>query len=169
MLDGYITNMSLAPTTKHQQIHRELLMELGMYLRGKECSVFGVPVDVCLFGDHQMLNNQIKDWVQPDIFVVCDKSKITSNNIVGAPDFVIEILSPSTVRNDRVIKFNHYQKAGVKEYWIVDPSNEYIKAIILQDNRFIPSGFYTKEDSIKVSILADFNIDLKNIFPKDKR
>lgn len=165
MLDGYIISMSPAPTTKHQHIQRELLVELGLYLRGKECSVFGSPVDICLFADYKMPNDQIKDWVQPDIVVVCDKKKINPNNIVGAPDFIIEILSPSTARNDRVIKFNNYQKAGVKEYWIVDPLNEYIEAFILQDNRFVTSGLYTREDSIQVSIIADFNIDLKNIFP----
>jgi Uma2 family endonuclease len=168
MLDGYIISMSPAPTTKHQQIQRELLVEFGMYLRGKECSVFGSPVDVCLFADRKMSNDQIKDWVQPDITVVCDKNKINPNNIVGAPDLVIEILSPSTARNDRVIKFNHYQKAGVKEYWIVDPSNEYIEVFLLQDHQFISSGFYTKEDSIKVSMFEDFTIDLKNIFPNEE-
>jgi Uma2 family endonuclease len=160
--------MSPAPTTNHQHVQRELLIELGMYLRGKECSVFGAPIDVCLFAEKMTSNDKIQDWVQPDIIVVCDRNKINLKNIVGAPDLAIEILSPSTARNDRLIKFSAYQKAGVKEYWIVDPSNEYVEVFLLQDNRFISSGLYTKEDSVKVSILEDLSISLKNIFPVDE-
>ncbi|WP_040205930.1 Uma2 family endonuclease [Neobacillus jeddahensis] len=164
VIDGQIISMSPAPTTKHQHVQRELLIEFGTYLRGKECSVYGSPIDVCLFADQTMSNEKIKDWVQPDIVVVCDRNKINHQNIVGAPDLAIEILSPSTARNDRVIKFNHYQKAGVREYWIVDPSNEFVEVFLLQNNRFISSGFYTKEDSIKVNILEDLTLSLKHIF-----
>ncbi|HEY2422202.1 MAG TPA: Uma2 family endonuclease [Neobacillus sp.] len=167
VIDGQIISMSPAPTTKHQHIQRELLIEIGMYLREKECSVFGSPIDVCLFADQSTSNEKIKDWVQPDIVVVCDRNKINPRNIVGAPDLAIEILSPLTARNDRVIKFNHYQKAGVREYWIVDPSNEYVEVFLLLNDRFISSGFYTKEDSIKVHILDDLSINLKHIFPED--
>jgi Uma2 family endonuclease len=168
VLDGQIISMSPAPTTNHQHVQRELLIELGMYLRGKECSVFGAPIDVCLFAEKMTSNDKIQDWVQPDIIVVCDRNKINLKNIVGAPDLAIEILSPSTARNDRLIKVSAYQKAGVKVYWIVDPSNEYVEVFLLQDNRFISSGLYTKEDSVKVSILEDLSISLKNIFPVDE-
>jgi Uma2 family endonuclease len=168
VIDGQIISMSPAPTPRHQHVQRELLIEFGTYLRGKECSVFGSPIDVCLFADQTTSNEKIKDWVQPDMVVVCDRNKINQQNIVGAPDLVIEILSPSTARNDRVVKFNNFQKAGVKEYWIVDPSNEYVEVFLLQNNRFISSGFYTKEDSIKVSILENLSINLKDIFPEDK-
>ncbi len=166
VIDGQIISMSPAPTPKHQQVQRELLAEFVMYLRGKNCSVFGAPIDVCLFANQSTSNEKIKDWVQPDIVVICDRNKINPKNIVGAPDLVIEILSPSTARNDRVIKFNNFQKAGVREYWIVDPSNEYVEVFLLQDNRFISSGFYTKEDSIKVNIFEDLSITLEHIFPE---
>lgn len=167
VIDGQIISMSPAPTPKHQHVQRELLIEFGTYLRGKECSVFGSPIDVCLFANQTTPNEKIKDWVQPDIVVICDRNKINPQNIVGAPDLVIEILSPSTARNDRVIKFNNYQKAGVREYWIVDPSNEYVEVFLLQNNRFISSGFYTKEDSIKVNIFEDLSIELKHVFQDD--
>jgi Uma2 family endonuclease len=165
VLDGQIISMSPAPTPKHQRVQRELLAELVMYLRGKNFSVFGAPIDVCLFANQMTSNEKIKDWVQPDIVVVCDQDKINLQNIVGAPDLAIEILSPSTARNDRVIKYNNYQNAGVKEYWIVDPLNEYVEVFLLQNDQFIPSGFYTKEDSLKVNILEDLIINLKHIFP----
>jgi Uma2 family endonuclease len=168
VIDGQIISMSPAPTPNHQQVQRELLAEFVMYLRGKNCSVFGAPIDVCLFAEKMTSNDKIKDWVQPDIVVVCDRNKINPKNIVGAPDLAIEILSPSTARNDRVTKYNNYQKAGVKEYWIVDPSNEYVEVFLLQNNRFISSGLYTKEDSVKVNILEDLNINLKHIFPVDE-
>ncbi|MBB5325036.1 Uma2 family endonuclease [Anoxybacillus tepidamans] len=121
MIDGQIYNMSPAPTTRHQAVQRELLTEFNIYLRGKPCSVFGAPIDVCLTDeDHDV--TKIKEWVEPDLVVVCDQNKIRDKRIVGAPDLVIEIISKLTVKKDKVIKFNRYQRAGVKEYWIVDPS-----------------------------------------------
>jgi Uma2 family endonuclease len=168
VIAGEIISMSPAPTTKHQRVQRELLIEFGMYLRGKDCSVFGAPIDVCLFANQMTSNEKIKDWVQPDIVVVCDRKKINLQNIVGAPDLAIEILSPSTARNDRVIKFNNYQNAGVKEYWIVDPLNEYVEVFLLENDQFISSGFYTKEDTLKVNILEDLCINLKQIFSEDE-
>ncbi|HHY21422.1 MAG TPA: Uma2 family endonuclease, partial [Bacilli bacterium] len=138
--------------------------ELTIYLRGKECAVFGSPIDVCLFAHRNTPDDEIQDWLHPDLVVVCDKDKITTRNIVGAPDLVIEILSPSTARNDRVTKFHRYEKAGVKEYWIVDPLNEYIEVYERQESRFQLAKLYTKEDMLQTSLFEGLKIDLTVVF-----
>lgn len=90
--------------------------------------------------------------------------KIKDTNIVGAPDLVIEVLSPSTARNDRSIKFNSYEKAGVKEYWIVDPANMFVEVYELKDTSFQQTGIYEQEDSITVGVFPELKIDLSNDF-----
>jgi Uma2 family endonuclease len=120
-IDGHIIAISPSPTPKHQDVVDELTAEFKMFLRGKECMAFSAPIDVCLFSERETKVNEIKDWFQPDLLVVCDKDKIGEKYITGAPELVVEVLSPSTTKNDRQTKFNSYEKAGVKEYWIVDP------------------------------------------------
>lgn len=163
VIDGHVFNMSPAPSTKHQAVQRELLTEFTIYLRGKKCNVFGSPIDVCFTEDDNDIK-KIKEWVEPDIVVVCDKKKIHEKRIVGVPDLVIEILSKSTAKKDKLIKFNRYQKAGVKEYWIVDPSNENIDVYLLESGSFNHSGIYFKDDHIPVNLFEGFSIDLMNIF-----
>lgn len=165
VLDSQVISMSPAPTTRHQDVQRELLIEFGTYLRTKECSVYGAPIDVCLFAEKSMSTHHIKDWVQPDLAVVCDQNKITTEGIIGVPELVIEILSPSTARNDRVVKFNAYEEAGLHEYWIVDPANEYVEVFLKEGNKLVRSGLYTKNDTIHVTLFQDLKIDLSTIFP----
>lgn len=134
--DGQIVNMTPAPTPKHQQILVQLSIEFGSYLRGRDCLLFTAPIDFCLFAEKETPLEDIKDWVQPDLLVVCDKNKIGEKRIIGAPDLVIEILSPSTFRTDRLIKYNKYEEAGVKEYWLIDPLHESVEVFLLEDDTF---------------------------------
>lgn len=163
VIEGQIYNMSPAPTTKHQAVQRELLTEFNLFLRGKKCSVFGSPIDVCFHEEDDDLS-KIEEWVEPDLVVVCDKSKIREKRIVGVPDLIVEILSPSTAKKDKIIKFNRYQRAGVKEYWIVDPSNETIDVYVLEQTGFKHVGTYFKEDTLPVRLFAGFEIALSNVF-----
>lgn len=163
VIDGQIYNMSPAPTTKHQAVQRELLTEFSLYLRGKTCTVFGSPIDVC-FSEEDNDIKKIKEWVEPDLVVVCDKNKIHEKRIVGVPDLVVEILSPSTAKVDKIVKYNRYQRAGVKEYWIVDPSNETIDVYLLHQDAFKHSGTFFKDDTLSVQLLEGFTIDLSNVF-----
>lgn len=107
-----------------------------------KCVALPVPIDVCLFANKEIETTDIKDWVRPDLIVVCDENKIGNKNITGAPDLVVEVLSPSTAKNDRLIKFNSYEKAGVKEYWIVDPYNQTIEVYLLEKEVFIRSSLF---------------------------
>ena len=104
--------------------------------------------------------------VEPDITVVCDPSKLDNTGCKGAPDLVMEVLSPSTQRHDRLTKFNLYQRAGVQEYWIVDPDSKSAQLFILEDGRYTAKDFGTVGDKLKVNILEDCTIDLSEVFPE---
>lgn len=95
-IDGQIIAMSPSPTPKHQDVLDELTAEFKMFLRGKQCRAFSAPIDVCLFANKETKKGDIKDWVQPDLIVVCDPNKIGEKSIIGAPDLAIEVLSPPT-------------------------------------------------------------------------
>lgn len=164
VIDGAIISMSPSPTPLHQDIADELTAEFKIFLRNKDCRAFSAPIDVCLFANKQIKTKDIKDWVQPDLIVVCDENKIGEKIIIGAPDLVVEVLSPSIAKNDRLIKYNSYEKAGVKEYWIVDPYNQTIEVYLLENGAYNRSGVYDKADILKVHLFDVFQIDLSHIF-----
>jgi len=125
IIDGVPFNMAPAPITRHQRIKGWLYTKISNKLEGKKCIPFDAPIDV-IFSKH--------DVVQPDILVVCDPKKITEKNIQGAPDLIIEILSPSTSKRDRWTKKQLYERNGVKEYIIVDGDGAFSEQYILQEN-----------------------------------
>jgi Uma2 family endonuclease len=164
VINGKIISMSPSPTTKHQDVIDELSAEFKIYLREKECMSFSAPMDVCLFADNETADADIQDWVQPDLSVVCDHDKIKEKKIIGAPDFIIEVLSPSTASNDRWIKYNSYAKAGVKEYWIVDPVNMTIEVNKLEKDTYKQTAVYGKSKVISPGLFPELEIDLSNVF-----
>ncbi|MHA6484983.1 Uma2 family endonuclease [Paenibacillus sp. strain BS8-2] len=164
VIDGEIINMTPSPTPKHQDILGGLYSEFRSYLKGKACKVFISPIDVCLFSSNDTDESDIQDWLQPDLLIICDSNKIREKRITGAPDFIIEVLSPSTTKVDRVLKYNAYAKAGVKEYWIVDPYHEFVESFILHNKTFEHSGQYFRTDHVPISLFSDFMLDLNHIF-----
>lgn len=106
--------------------------------------------------------------VQPDIIVVCDPKKIEKKGCVGAPDLVVEILSPSTAKMDWKDKYALYEEAGVREYWIVNPDDALVHVFRLTDGKFRLDGTYSAEDTLKIGIFEDVTIDLKNVFENGK-
>jgi Uncharacterized protein conserved in cyanobacteria len=164
IIDG-VPYMQAAGTWQHQSISRELLRQFSNYLLNKPCQVFAAPFDLCIpelnEGDEE-ISNVIS---QPDIVVICDKSKLRKTGYFGTPELVIEITSPSTGKMDRLIKFNKYEKVGVKEYWIVEPEQKIVSVFVLQDNnRYGRPDVFSEEDQITVSIFPDLSIDLKLVF-----
>jgi len=151
-----------APTWEHQKISGQLHMQLGSYLKGKQCQVFYAPFDVRLFAKADETDDTI---VQPDIVVVCDSTKLMRTGYAGAPDLIIEILSPGNTRHDTLIKFNLYLKAGVREYWIVDPEQKTVSVHILKNNEYT-TRIYGNEDSAPVHTLEGLTIDLSEVFPE---
>lgn len=154
------------PNRIHQEISGELFGQLYDYLKGKKCKVYAAPFTVRLFEQDGDFSEDVDTVVIPDISVICDPDKLDDKGCKGAPDLIIEILSPSTQRHDRVTKFNLYQRAGVQEYWIVEPVNQSVQSFILQNDHYISNEFKTAGEEIKVSVLEGCTIDLSQVFPE---
>jgi len=156
LIDGRIYYQA-APGRQHQTILSELHIAIGNYLKSKKGSwrVFPAPFAVKLFEDR-------KNIVEPDISVICDRSKLTDRGCTGAPDWIIEIISPGTSSHDYIRKLNLYADAGVREYWIVDPRTEKITVYYLEVSDPVIDN-YTFQDKIKVNIYDDLWIDFKEL------
>ena len=158
LIDGVAYAMA-APSRLHQKISGELFRQLSNFLRGKPCEVYHAPFAVRLNFDS--FDDKV---VEPDILVVCDESKFDARSVKGAPDFIIEILSPYNIKHDTVIKFRQYQKAGVKEYWIVDPQYKTVEVYILKDGKYGVGNIYRDNDIIHVHTLKGCQINLADVF-----
>ena len=159
LIDGVAYLMS-APTITHQRISRRLTRQLDDFLDGKPCELFYAPFDVCLFGE----GDEDDTVVQPDLLVVCDRSKLVDDRRCdGAPDLIIEILSPSSRGYDNLIKFNKYLQAGVREYWVVDPEVNTLAVHILTDRGYL-SNVYGIEDTVDVHVLEGCQVRLQDVF-----
>jgi len=175
LIDGVAYNMSPAPTSTHQRLCRILLTEISIFLKQKSCEPFIAPFDV-YFPEYSGQDfNSIHTIVQPDISMICDQDKIIEKGCLGAPDLIIEILSPSTAKKDMHEKFHLYEKNGVNEYWIVDPGNKYIRifhlltegkdAGLYDDGTLVPPADWREENSFAESAVLDgFRIDVKELF-----
>ena len=149
-----------APNDLHQAILTELLTQFHTYLRGKPCKVRPAPYDVRLFYED---DESDKTVVQPDISVICDKEKRGPEGCRGAPDFAVEILSPSNTAIEMELKFQLYRDAGVREYWVVNPVHKTVNTYLFAEGatRF---NAYTATDKVKVGIFPDFAVDLDSVF-----
>jgi len=165
LIDGVPYCMSPSPGSRHQDVSRELLVIIAQHLKGKPCKVYGAPYDVRLPEKDSTSDNYIETVVQPDIVVVCDRSKLDDKGCKGTPDLVIEITSPSTGKNDLTIKFDLYQSHAVKEYWIVHPYEQTVMVFRLDDNGIygLPDRF-GNTDKIAVPMLGDLIVDLNEVF-----
>ncbi|NBI69178.1 Uma2 family endonuclease [Pseudoflavonifractor sp. 60] len=165
IIDGEAFMMS-PPLTDHQRICGGLFAQLYNYLKDKSCEVFPAPFGVRLFERGGDAPEDVDTMVEPDITVVCDKSKLDKYGCKGAPDLVIEVLSPSTRRHDKMVKFDLYQKAGVRELWLVDPEAREVQTFLLDGGRYFVNSYGTAEDSIKAAVLEDCVIELSSVFPE---
>lgn len=156
--------MIAPPTKAHQKAVSELNRQLGNYLQGKKCEVYPAPFAVRLFEQNGDYPEDVDTLVEPDISVVCDMGKLDDIGCKGAPDLIMEILSPTTQRHDRFTKFNLYQQAGVREYWIVDPASKSVQVFVLDGKHYAARDFGTADDKIKVNVLEDCTIDLSQVF-----
>ena len=155
IIDGELVMMA-PPVQKHQGVLGELHGQLWQFLKGKPCKVFPAPFGVRLFAEKNTVT-------EPDIVVVCDKGKLDGKICNGAPDLVIEILSPSTARHDRIVKFRLYQQAGVPEYWIVDPDAGLLQACVLVNGEYV-TRMYDENDVVPVHVLEGCEINLGDVF-----
>ena len=156
--------MMAPPTSTHQEISGELFRQLANYLEGKKCRVYAAPFAVRLFEQDGDTPEDVDTMVEPDISIVCDLGKLDKHGCKGAPDMVVEILSPSTRRHDRLVKLNLYQRARVREYWIVDPDNESVQVFMLDGGTLKIHEDYGREDVAKVNVLDGCFIELSKVF-----
>ena len=157
LIDGVIYDMA-TPSRRHQAISFELGRQVGNYLRGKPCRAYAAPFSVRLNADS--FDDTV---VEPDLVVVCDMSKLDDKGCVGAPDFVVEILSPSTASKDKVLKYRAYLNAGVREYWIVDPDAQTVHAHVLENGKYDVT-IYHENDIAPIQVLEGCEIDLTEVF-----
>ncbi|WP_392447927.1 Uma2 family endonuclease [Capnocytophaga canis] len=135
LLKGKIFKMSPAPSLKHQRISLNITLFLGNYFKNQKCQLFVAPFDVRLPKKEEKGDN-IHTVVQPDLCIICDESKLDERGCIGAPDLIIEILSPGNSKKEMKNKFELYQESGVEEYWIVNPTDENILVNVLEDGKY---------------------------------
>jgi Uma2 family endonuclease len=154
-----------APNTLHLDVSMKLSYELYGFLQGKTCKAFAAPYDVRLPVKNRKKDNEITTVVQPDLGVVCDPSKIDARGVCGAPDLIIEILSPGNTRKEVRDKYELYEEAGVKEYWVVYPVEQNIAVFLLEQNgKFGAAKFYTNGDRLVSATVPGFEIEIDDIF-----
>lgn len=163
LLDGELIMMA-PPARIHQEISVELTRQLANFLEGKRCRVYHAPFAVRLFEQDGDTPEDVKTVVEPDISVVCDPGKLDGRGCKGAPDMVMEILSPSTQRHDRLVKLDLYQRAGVREYWIVDPDSRTVQVFLLEHGSVLPHEVYERDAVAKVNVLDGCFIELAKVF-----
>lgn len=165
IIHGEAIMMSM-PLRIHQEILGELSRQLANFLEGKRAEVIFAPFAVRLFEKKGDPPENVDTVVLPDISVICDHNKLDEYGCKGAPDMVVEILSPSTQRHDQLVKLRLYQQAGVQEYWIVDPENQTVRVMLMdEDGRFQLHEVYGREELAKVNILDGCFIELAKVFP----
>ena len=172
LIGGKAVAMSPRPMYNHNHIAFNIAVLFSNYLRGKPCTVIPDGTDLYLTEEDRFV---------PDVMVVCDRDKIRRDGVHGAPDLVVEVLSPSTMRNDRMGKKEVYQTCGVREYWLVDPENRTIEQYLLQDGKLELNMVYAScrddelermseqekaelETHFQCSLYSDFDIALEDIF-----
>ncbi len=164
IINGEIYLMG-TPSGRHQEISFEIGRQLGNYLEGKRCRVYPAPYGVRLFEQDGVDPGDVDTVVEPDISVICDRGKIDKTGCKGAPDLVVEILSPSTQRHDRLVKLRLYQRAGVREYWIVSPEDQTVQVMLLDSNGvFQLYEIYDRDSIAKVNVLEGCFIELSKVF-----
>ena len=167
LFDGLIKLMTPAPSRIHQRISTKLTRIIDVFLKEKSCEVYHAPSDVRFPKDNTSNDDkQVYTVLQPDLFVVCDLSKLDDRGCLGAPDLIIEIISAKNSKRDLKDKFDIYQEHGVREYWIVNPNDENVSVFVLSENgKYQLVGMYAEDDKIPVNIFnGDLKVDLTEVF-----
>jgi len=166
LIEGFIKLLPV-PRLSHAMVSSNISWHLRAILTKKKgkCKVLYAPVDVRFPKNGETANNKIYTVVQPDICVVCDASKLDEDGCLGAPDMIVEILSPSTAKKDMTEKFVLYEESGVKEYWLVHPGDKAVHVFILQNNAKYDAGqIYERKGKIPIYIFDNYLIDLDDVF-----
>ncbi len=161
LIKGYIHRMSPAPSTNHQKTSGRIFVMIFRFIDKSDCEVFSAPFDV-RFRD---VDGVVRDIVQPDISVICDSGKLGKQGCIGAPDLIVEILSPSSSKRDLSYKYDLYRSHGVQEYWVVHPEEKTLLIYTLkEDGTYQSSKLFTRGDRIESKVLKGLVIPLDDVF-----
>ena len=165
LIKGWIHKMSPAPTRWHQKIEGNIFLSIGNFLNKKECDVYNSPFDVRLVKNKGQADKEIETVVQPDIAVICDKSKLDDKGCIGAPDLIVEVLSLATQKKDYNEKFNLYEENKVKEYWLVHPEQKTVETYVLKEGIYqLNHRFEKAEGIITTPLFNGFQLDCIDVF-----
>jgi len=162
LFKGKIVAMSPAPASDHQRVSAKIGTPIFLFLENSPCEVFYAPFDVRL----ESVKKDEKNYtvVQPDISVICDPTKIDKRGCLGAPDLVVEILSPGNTDKEMKYKFELYESSGVKEYWIVQPNEKLVFVYHLENGQYVNHRPLILSDTLQSKILSGFELELSKIF-----
>jgi Uma2 family endonuclease len=163
LIKGRIMKMS-APNMMHQSILVFVGNKFYNFLWKQDCKVFVAPFDVRLPVKNKKKDNEVYTVVQPDIMIVCDKSIIDEKGICGVPDLLVEILSPGNTTKEMKIKFELYEEAGVKEYWIINPMEEYVLVYVLTNGKLLCGKPNMEDEIIESNVVKGFKVCTNDIF-----
>lgn len=163
LIKGKIFEMS-APSSNHQRVLGKIQFELYSFLKGQPCEVFAAPFDV-RFPDHSKANKDVYTVLQPDICVICDETKVDKRGCIGAPDIVVEVLSPSNNTMELKNKFAIYEEYGVREYWVVHPKKRtFLKYVLNSEGVFVVGELYEGGSDFVSDILPGFRLNVDEVF-----
>ncbi len=164
LIKGKVFKMSPAPSPLHQEISANISSALHNYLKNKPCKIYYAPFDV-RFPKESIADGDIYTVLQPDICVICNPAKIDGHGCIGAPDIVIEILSPGNNSTELLNKYRVYEEFGVKEYWVVSPIEKtFLKYTLDERDKYYPSRLFTLSEKVYSEILSGFELDLDGVF-----
>jgi len=165
LIDGEVWDMTPAPSRLHQEISINFSSFLHNFFQNKNCFVYAAPFDVRLPDSNNAEDYAITTVVQPDISVICDQSKLDDRGCVGAPDLIIEILSPSTAAKDLKVKRALYEKHGVQEYWLVHPTDRLVFSYqLIDDGQYGKARIFDQDDVLQSARFEELKIQLNSIF-----
>ena len=157
LIDGEAFRMAPTPLIEHQEIAGEVYCQLANQLDGQPCRPYIAPVDVRLPRTDEA-DAAIDTVVQPDVLVVCDPGKVDRRGVRGAPDWLLEVLSPSTAAHDQIAKRRTYERAGVREYWLVHPGDRTLTVYVLDNGQYGRPEIYELKDETPIGVLPDVSI-----------
>ncbi len=163
LIKGFIRKMSPAPSRKHQTISQNLNWKIYSFFENRPCSVFVAPFDVRL-----PIKSSKKDTtvVQPDLCIICDENKLDDKGCNGAPDLIVEILSPNNSKHDVDTKFNLYQESGVKEYWMLEPEERIVLVYTSRNEEYIGLKPFSEGQIIKSPLFSEMQITVDEVFKR---
>lgn len=164
LIDGKVVRMSPAPSRDHQKISIAISSALFQFLKNNDCEVYSAPFDV-RFPQESVADKDIYTVLQPDICVVCDQTKLDDHGCIGAPDIVVEILSPGNNQTELLQKYSIYERSGVLEYWVISPAEKtFLKYRLDKNGKYQASKLFTLSEKIQSAILPGFELSLDEVF-----